>query len=180
MNNKTLSALLISLFAVTSTASFAMTKSEHTAAKNTIGVNAKAAQDACKGLAANAKDICMVEAKGAEKIEKADLEVRYNPKEKNQHNLRMAKADAAYDVAKEKCDDKAGNDKDVCVKEAKAMHTKAKTDAAVSKSMKNAVTDASSDRNTADYKVAVEKCDAMSGDAKSVCVANAKTKHNKT
>ncbi|MBU4183279.1 MAG: hypothetical protein A3B67_02580 [Burkholderiales bacterium RIFCSPHIGHO2_02_FULL_66_10] len=28
----------------------------------------------------------------------------------------------------------------------------------------------------ADYKVAVEKCDAMAGDAKSSCVAAAKTK----
>lgn len=179
MNKKTLSALLITLFAVTSTASFAMTKSEHSVAKNTIEANAKSAKAACKNLSANAKDVCMAEAKGMEKIEKADLEARYNPKEKNQHSLRMAKADVAYDIAKEKCDDKAGNDKDVCVKEAKAVHIKAKADASVNKTVKNAVIDAADDRNTADYKVAVEKCDALAGDAKSACVANAKTKHNK-
>ena len=33
----------------------------------------------------------------------------------------FAKADATYNVAKEKCDDKAGNAKDVCVQEAKAI-----------------------------------------------------------
>jgi hypothetical protein len=32
-------------------------------------------------------------------------------------------------VAKEKCDDKAGNEKDVCVKEAKAALVRAKADA---------------------------------------------------
>ena len=45
----------------------------------------------------------------------------------------IKKADAEYDVAKEKCDDLAGNAKDVCVKDAKAAREKAKTSA---KSMK--------------------------------------------
>ena len=180
MNKKTLSALLISLFAVTSTASFAMTKADYAAAKEAIGAKVKAAKATCGNLSANAKDICMAEAKGTEKVEKADLEARYNPKEKNQYNLRLAKADAAYDVAKEKCDDKAGNDKDVCVKEAKATHTKAKADATLTKTVKNAIAVASTDGNTADYKVALEKCDVLAGDAKSVCVANVKTKYSKT
>ena len=180
MNKKILSTLLISLFTITSTVSFAMSKSEHSAEKNVISSKVKAAKTACDSLSANAKDICMVEAKGAEKIEKAELEARYNPKAKNQNDLRMAKADVAHDIAKEKCDDKAGNDKDVCVKEAKAVHTKAKSDAAVSKTVKAAVTDSAVDRTNADYKVAVEKCNAQTGDAKNVCVTNAKTKYNKT
>lgn len=180
MNKKTLSALVISLFAVTSTASFAMTKSEHSAAKNTISANAKTAKAACGTMSGNAKDICMAEAKGAEKVEKADLEARYEPKAKNQNNLRMAKADAAYDIAKEKCDDKAGNDKDVCVKEAKAAHIKAKSNVEVAKTVTTAVTDSAADRTTADYKVAIEKCDALSGDAKSACVSTAKAKFNKS
>jgi len=36
------------------------------------------------------------------------------------------------------------------------------------------------DRMTADYKVAIEKCDALAGDAKSTCVTSAKTKFNKS
>jgi hypothetical protein len=36
----------------------------------------------------------------------------------------MAKVDADYAVAKEKCDDFSGNAKDVCVKEAKAAQVK--------------------------------------------------------
>jgi len=57
---------------------------------------------------------------GKEKVAKAELEARYKPSEKNRYQARVAQADADYSVAKEKCDDKAGNEKDVCVKEAKA------------------------------------------------------------
>jgi len=45
----------------------------------------------------------------------------------------MAKAAATYDTAKEKCDDLSANAKDVCVKDAKAAHTKAKDDAKMAK-----------------------------------------------
>ena len=37
----------------------------------------------------------------------------------------MKKAEAEYEVAKERCDDLAGNAKDVCVKDAKAAHERA-------------------------------------------------------
>lgn len=180
MNKKIISTLVVSLFALTSAASFAMTKPEYNAAKDTVSATYKSAKDACKVLAGNAKDICMAEAKGVEKVDKADLEARYNPKEKNQNALRMAKADAAYDVAKEKCDDKAGNDKDVCIKEAKSAHVTAKSNATVAKKVTNAVVDAKDDRMNAEYKVAIEKCDVLAGDTKATCVANAKTKYNKS
>ena len=41
----------------------------------------------------------------------------------------IAKAEADYRVAKEKCDDSAGNAKDVCLKEAKAAEAAAKAEA---------------------------------------------------
>jgi len=39
--------------------------------------------------------------------------------------------------------------------------------------------DANQDKRDADYKVAAEKCDTMSGDAKSSCIANAKAHYGK-
>ena len=60
---------------------------------------------------------------------KAELEDGYKPTKKTRYNVSIAKAEADYSVAMEKCDDKAGNDKDVCVKEAKAAQTAAKADA---------------------------------------------------
>lgn len=180
MNKKIVSTLIISLFAATSISAFAMTKAEYSSAKNQVSADYKSAKAACKSMSANAKDICMAEAKGNEKVGKADLEARYSGKAKDQNKLMVVKADAAYDVAKEKCDDRTGNDKDVCVKEAKATHIKAKSDAKLTKTVKNATTDAMDDRMTADYKVAIEKCDALAGDAKSTCVTSAKTKFNKS
>jgi hypothetical protein len=91
----------------------------------------------------------------------------------------VAKAEVAYAIAKEKCDDKAGNAKDVCVQEAKAAETKALADAKLGKEVGEAKTDAADDKRDADYKVAIEKCDALSGDAKSACVSAAKTKFGK-
>ena len=180
MNKKTISALVITLFAAASFNASAMTKPEYTSAKDQIKVDYKAAIAKCNSLSANAKDICVAEAKGAEKVGKADLEARYTGKDKDQYSLRVAKAEATYAVAIEKCDDLAGNDKSVCVKEAKATQTKAKADAKLTKTVKAATMDAKDEKVTADYKVALEKCDALAGDAKSSCVASAKLKFNKS
>lgn len=179
MNKKIVSSVIISLFAAASMTASAMTKAEYSSAKSQISADYKSAKAACGSMSGNAKDICTVEAKGAEKVAKADLEARYTGKEKHQYDLRVAKAEAAYSVAKEKCDDKAGNDKDVCVKEAKASQTKAKADAKLTKTVGNATSDTIDTRMTADYKVAIEKCDALSGDAKTACVTSAKAKFNK-
>jgi len=88
----------------------------------------KAARERCDPMQGNAKDICQKEAKGKEKVAKAELEAKTSPNAANQRKVQEAKADVAYDVAKERCEDKKGNDKDVCVKDAKAAHERAKAD----------------------------------------------------
>lgn len=55
----------------------------------------------------------------------AELEYNYTGNPADHNKLVTARAEAAYEVAKEKCDDMAGNAKDVCVKEAKAVDAKA-------------------------------------------------------
>ena len=90
-----------------------------------------------------------------------------------------AQAKSAYAVAKEKCDDQAGNAKDVCVKEAKALEVKALADAKLGKQIGEAKKDAALDKSDANYKVAIEKCDSLAGDAKTSCVAAAKAQFDK-
>ena len=131
-------------------------------------------------MKSNAKDICVEEAKAKEKVALAELEYGYTGKAADQTKVSEVKATTAYAVAKEKCDDKAGNDKDVCRKEAKAVETKALVDAKMVKDVAETRKDGAQDKMDADYKVAVEKCDAMAGDAKSSCIASAKTKFGKT
>ena len=143
----------------------ALTKDEYKVSGVKISADYKAAKTSCGGLKDNAKDICMSEAKGAEKVAKADLESQYKPSAKNTQKVAMAKGDAAYDTAKEKCDDLAGNAKDVCVKEAQAAHVKVKEDAKIAKVMSttsadknekvmDAKKDAATEKREADYKVA--------------------------
>jgi hypothetical protein len=119
-----------------------MSKDEYKAEKDRIGKEAKAEKDKCKGMSGNAKDICNAEAKGHEKVAKAELEARYKDTPKAQAKVEEAKADAAYAVAKEKCDDKNGNDKKACMKDAKAAHKQAKADAKASMTTADARHDA--------------------------------------
>lgn len=107
----------------------AMTRDEYKAAEDRIEADYKADKQRCDGLAGNAKDVCQSEAKGKEKVAKAELDAQYKPSAKATAKLVEAKADAAYEVAKQKCDDLAGNTKDVCMKDAKAAHVAAKADA---------------------------------------------------
>ena len=97
-----------------------MSKSTYTAAKQDADAQYKVDKDACSSLSGNAKDICIAEAKGKDNIAKADAEAAFTNTPKMRQSARLAHAQANYDVAIEKCDDLAGNPKDVCVKEAKS------------------------------------------------------------
>lgn len=167
-----------------------ITKEAYDAAVRNAETQYKTDKDACNSRSGNAKDICLAEASGREKIAKADAEAAYKITPKAREDARVARAEATHDVAKEKCDDLAGNAKDVCVKEADAALVKAKADAKVDRVAADTQQDstakqaearqqAAQDRRDADYKVAVEKCDALSGSAKSTCVSDAKLRYGK-
>jgi hypothetical protein len=106
-----------------------MSKDQHKSEKQRIEQEAKAAREKCKDMKGNAKDICMAEAKGQEKVAKAELELKQKDTAKNRYDVAAAKADSDYNVAKEKCDDMKGKDKDACQKDAKAARDNAKKQA---------------------------------------------------
>jgi len=148
-------------------------------------------KDACSSRSGNAKDICLAEATGKEKIAKADAEVAYNNTPKAREDARVTRADATFNVAKEKCDDLSGNPKDVCVKEANAALVNAKADARVDRvvadtrkdaaaKQADASNEASAEKREAEYKVAIEKCDAFAGPTKDACVSKAKAQFGKS
>ena len=157
-----------------------MSNDDYKAAKDRIEAEYKAQKDSCDKLKDNAKDVCREEAKGKEKVARAELEFNRTGDPKDSAKLATAKADAAYEVAKERCDDRSGNDKDVCVKEAKANHTKATADAKANKKVAEVRKDAADDKRNASYDLAKEKCDALSGDSKSQCLATAKARYGKS
>ena len=102
------------------------------------------------------------------KAEKKGAEARYD--------AAVEKAKADYKVARQRCDSLGGNDKDVCMKEAKAAEQRARADAKAAKESGKAGAEAREDKREAEYEVAKEKCDALSGAAKDACLAEAKAR----
>ena len=152
-------------------------KTAYESAKASAKSTYEAAKAKCDALNGNAKDICVAEAKAARTRTDEEAEAVYKNTPKAREHAVHEVAEADYKVAKERCDDKTGNDKDVCVKVAKAALVKAKADAKVTRVSTDAKVDAAKDKREADYKVAAEKCDALNGDAKSACVKDAKAKY---
>ena len=168
-----------------------MSKDGHTLAKTNAEAQYKLDKEACSMLSGNAKDVCAAQAKGKDSIANAEATAAYENTPKARSEARVAHAQAGYDVAIAKCDDLAGNPKDVCVKEAKAELVKGKGSAKVEQvtadtrqdaaaKQAEARKDASTEKRDADYKVAIEKCDALAGATKDSCVGNAKTQYGKT
>ena len=183
-----MSKLMISLLAAAGIAfagaanaadSKTMSRGAYKADKDKIEAQYKADKERCGSMSGNAKDVCQAEAKGKEKVAKAELEANYKNTDKARIDARMAKADADYDVAKEKCDDLSGNAKDVCVADAKAQHEKSKAMATEQRKVSEARSDARADSRDAEYKAAKERCDTYAGDAKDRCVADAKARYGK-
>lgn len=174
-----LAALLAAVFAA-GAAQAALSDADYAARKKGIEAEYKNGRATCGSLAGNAKDICLEEAKGRQKVALATLEFDRKPDAKQREKLADARADAAYDVAKERCDDLAGNAKDVCVADAKAARTRAQADAKAEKVGATARSEAAEAKNEAQYKAEVERCDSLAGDAKDACVNAAKARHGRS
>lgn len=195
-------ALAIGLACSAGTLAQAISNDEFKAGRQKIAADFTANKAACASRSGNAKDICMLEAKGAERVARSELGAAYQPSVDTRYEARIARAEGDYAVSRERCDDKAGNVKDVCVKEAKAARTAAKADAkarmktadanavaseksaaaraeADSKSVE-ARKDADADTIDAQYSVAKEKCDAFAGAAKDYCLGQAKARFGKS
>jgi hypothetical protein len=183
-------AMAACLLSGTNAIAQAMSSTDFKTSKNRIEAEYKTGKKICASLAGNAKDICVAEIKGKEAMALAELDHSYKPTLDTQYKVHVSKAEAVYEVAKQKCDDLSGNPKDVCVKEAKAALTSAKADATVQmktseanakagNSNKEIRADAAAEKRAAELKTAEEKCDALASTAKDTCLAAAKAKFGK-
>lgn len=170
----TLVAFGIATWLLTSPFALALDKAGYQSAKASISAEFKADKLQCASLAGNTKDVCMEQAKAKEAVGNAELEYAYTRKSEDGIKARNVKAKANYAVANEKCDDLSGNAKDVCTKEAKAIEVKALAEAHLDQETTKSKGEAKHDIREAEYKLALEKCDALSGNTKSLCVTQAK------
>lgn len=174
-----LAATLVSLAISTQALAQPMSKTDYSAAKTRINSEFKADKAMCNQLSGNKKDICIEEAKAKEKVALAELTFSYTAKTADKVKISTVKADTSYAVAKEKCDDLAGNPKTTCRTEAKATHTKTLADIKMGKEINEAKIDDAQTKLDADYKVATQKCASLADEAKSSCISAAKMKFGK-
>ena len=168
------------IFAIPALAASDMSKDTYERAKDRIETDYKAAAQRCASMSGNAKDICQAETKGREKAAKAEAYAAYKGTDKAAADALIVHADAEYAVAKEKCNDLNGNAKNVCVKEAKAAHTKAKVDAKSNNKVSEVRKDTVEDKRDANYDAAKERCDALASDAKTHCLDEVKVRFGKS
>jgi hypothetical protein len=173
------SIVLAALFCLPAAQAALTSKDDYKAQKTRIAADYKTEKAACAPMSGNAKDICVEEAKAHEKVALAEAEFAHTGSSSDGNKVTVARAESAYAVAKEKCDDKAGNDKDICVKEAKAAETKILADVKMGKKVDAAMQDDLKTQRDANYKVSIEKCESLAGDAKSNCITNVKATYGK-
>ena len=108
------------------TSSPPMSHEAYSAAKKSADAQYELDRDACHSMSDNAREICAVEAKGKEKVAKAEAEAAYENTPRARHNARLVRAQADYEVSMERCGDFAGHRKDVCRADANAELVRAK------------------------------------------------------
>jgi osmotically-inducible protein OsmY len=116
----------------------------------------KVATAACASMTGNAKGICIEEAKAVRAHAQADAIAQYNNTPKGRTKALTAVADADFSLAKAKCSDMTGADKDSCMSGAASVHSAAVIDAKADRLIATgATTDATSTTSTTSTTVAV-------------------------
>lgn len=154
-------------------------KAAYNLARDTAAANYKNARAACDAITGNPKDVCIAEAKAARVRTEEEANAYYVNTLKAFTQSRMRIAASNFDRDKARCNALTGNDKDVCISQAKATLISVQADAKADSKTIEARADARADKQTAAYKVALEKCDAFAGAVKDSCVATAKTQFGK-
>ena len=172
-----------------SAAAQALGKEEYRAHLERVEAEYDAAMARCKPLQDNQRDLCKLHARGTRDVARAELRAQHKPEPANQEKVAMARAEAAYAVAKEQCDDAKGHARDVCRKDAKAAFAAARAQA---KSVRSALAsgeysketqrrreEARIEQSSALYAAGKERCDALAGTAKDLCIADLRKRFGK-
>ena len=106
-----------------------MARADYDQARRVIEAEARAALAQCRALEARDKDVCKAQARGQERVSKADLDARYRGTVAAESDTRLARAKATYEVARASCANRAGEERSACLKAARAEKVKALADA---------------------------------------------------
>lgn len=176
---KTLIATLIATAAGASIAAApatAQNRDAYRTAMDKIAADYRAAKAKCDNMTkGDAEEICEEEAKLMRARAEADAVSKYDNTGDNLRNARMKVIEAEYEVADEKCETLRGDAEDKCEDEAKAKRTAALDAMRGDRSTAMGASGsagmvASTDTRDAVKSAAVEKCEKMSGEARTACL----------
>jgi hypothetical protein len=154
-------------------------KAAYVQTRDAAAATYKSARARCDAITGNPKDQCVAQAKAERVRVEEEAAASYENTLKAYTRARLRIASANYDRDKTRCAALTGNDKDVCVQQAKATLVAAQADAKADNKTIQARNEAREDKLTAAYRVALEKCDAFAGAAKDQCVGAAKSAYGK-
>lgn len=154
-------------------------KGEYRQAMNHAGAAYRVQAQRCAGLAGNGRDICSEQARAEYKRAGAEAQARLRNTPGARVDARISIADAEYAVARARCRAQSGNQRNVCMEQAKAENTAAKADARSDLRVTEARNKARNQKRDAYYKAEAEKCDAMKDEARDACITLAKSRHGK-
>ena len=171
-----------------------MSNDQYQSARRVLAAEYDANRRACTSVPGRSIALCKAEAHREFQIANARLEATYTPSRGGSYKARVAIANAEYLVAKRKCDDKPGDVKRLCVKEARAVLIADKAAAyasedtsiatravnekanAARKAMREeeerteARKDTAAEKRDTDFRIAKEYCRTMPSDGKLACV----------
>lgn len=101
----------------------------HALALQRVDADYEAARARCDPLAGQVQEICLAAARAARLIEKADIAARAQGTSKARYDAQIARAEAEFVVAKERCGLRAGAARELCTAEARVAEARSKDEA---------------------------------------------------
>ena len=118
------------------TAAATMGKDEHKASRARIAAEYQADRQKCGAHLGQPAELCVARARGAQRVARAELEAAYKPSPRTQFDAAMARAEAAYEIAKKECGGKDGGIRNGCLKDAEATRAAAKAAASAARNVR--------------------------------------------
>lgn len=133
----------------------------------------------CDAIAGIPHEICITDARAARVRTEEEAGAAYKNTLAAYIQARMRIASAYHERDKTRCGALAGNDREVCLQQAKATLVASQADARADRKAIEARLDAHDEKIAAEYRVALQKCDAYAGAVKDQCVSTARTAYGK-
>ena len=119
-----LSVAALGIGAAVDTPRTLMSPSDHAVGNRAIEAETRLALARCREAAASERDVCKAQARGEERIRKAELNARYHGTVMALDDVRFARAKAHYDVAKARCGTRLGEERIDCLRAAREDRNK--------------------------------------------------------